>query len=104
MPQMFRRTTGRALEARLTALSHQLPNYDDIGVTLSGAQPTGFRHDPYGIDLGTGDDVFTRAVTGLQTWRAHQCRGVRILPPDTPVSIGATVIIALGTRFLSLFA
>jgi len=77
---MFDRTTGRALEARLTALSHQLPNYDEIGVTLSGARPTGFRHDDFAIDLGTGDKVFTRAVSGLQTWWTHRCRGVRILP------------------------
>jgi uncharacterized protein (UPF0548 family) len=101
---MSHHTTNRALEARLAALSQQFPNYDEVGVTLCGALPTGFRHDDYAIDLGTGDDVFTRAVTGLRTWRAHQCRGVRVLPSEAPVSIDVTVIVALGTKFLSLYA
>ena len=51
------------------------------------------RHDNYEAGLGIGRTVFQRASRGLQTWRGHQVPEVDVLPHDTPVEPGATVVV-----------
>jgi uncharacterized protein (UPF0548 family) len=86
------------------ALQGAQPTYGDLGGTLTGRQPEGFRHDHYKMELGHGHEVFRRAVEGLKAWEAHHVPGVRVFPKGQNVQPGATVAVTLGTPFLALLA
>ena len=54
------------------ALQVAQPTYRDLGGTLAGGRPEGFRHDSYEMDLGHGYEAFRRAGEGLNT--SQSCR------------------------------
>lgn len=80
------------------------PTYSDIGATLGGKRPDGFRHDHYETELGIGTETFQRAVAGLQTWEAHRLPGMQIFPSHQKIRTGATVVVTLGTPLAALAA
>jgi uncharacterized protein (UPF0548 family) len=80
------------------------PTYSDLGATLNGERPQGFRHDHYDAVLGMGPEVFERAVEGLRGWRAHSLSGIRVFPADRPIEKGATVVVTLGISLMALVA
>jgi uncharacterized protein (UPF0548 family) len=80
------------------------PTYSEVGATLRGEYPHGYRHDSYAADLGSGRAVFQRASTGLQAWQGHQVPGIDVLPHATSIEVGATVVVTLGTPWLALAA
>jgi len=80
------------------------PTYRQVGATVTGGGPEGFRHDRYTADLGRGPQTYLRAVQGLKTWKAHRLPGVRVFPGDQEIQIGATVVVTLGTPVLALAA
>jgi uncharacterized protein (UPF0548 family) len=93
-----------AMQQLVEALGTTEPTYADIGATLDGRQPAGFRHDRYESILGSGHEAFARAVRGLETWEAHRIPGVRVFPADRQVVTGATVVVTLGTARVALAA
>ena len=70
--------------------------YGPVGVTL-GDDPrlAGRRTDRYEAELGRGTEVFARAVAGLRAWAAHRGAGVRVEPPDAPLTEGTTVVLVI---------
>jgi uncharacterized protein (UPF0548 family) len=85
-------------------LEQAQPTYADIGATLDGVRPDGFRHDRYETVLGHGPETFERAVKGLKTWKAHRVAGIRIFPEEQEIRTGVTVVVTLGTKLLALAA
>jgi uncharacterized protein (UPF0548 family) len=43
-------------------------------------------------------------VEGLQSWQAHRLAYVRVVPDDTEIRAGATVIVMLGPSWLAVAA
>jgi uncharacterized protein (UPF0548 family) len=99
-----RPTNETVIDQLLTSLRKAHPSYREIGASLEGVQPAGFRHDRYKIVLGHGSETFDRAVNGLKTWKAHVVPGIRVFPPEEAIRAGATVVVTLGTPFLALAA
>jgi uncharacterized protein (UPF0548 family) len=58
--------------------------------------PAGYHHDHCATTLGRGIEVLEYAVKGLKTWQAHRVLGVQVLPRQTEIRPGATVIVACG--------
>jgi uncharacterized protein (UPF0548 family) len=85
-------------------LSQADPTYQDIGATIKGIRPSGFRHDHYEADIGRGAAAYERAVAGLRQWKAHTARGIGVYPEGVEICMGATVIVMLGTSALALAA
>jgi len=83
------RQRGRQHEAPLT--------YGDVGGSLRGAQPAGFRYDHDDLVIGQGQDIFDYAKQGLQSWKAHSSLGISIFPRGATVVPGSTVIVLLGS-------
>ncbi len=92
------------MEQMLEDLEKVRPTYSDIGATLAGRQPDGFRHDRYETLLGNGARTFRRAMMGLKRWEAHRLPGVRVFPDNQEIRTGATVVVALGTPIVALAA
>lgn len=67
--------------------------YDAVGLTATGEVPPGFRHATYAVELGTGDEVFERAVAGLQHWLPQRGSGFAV-GFDGLVEPGRTVAMA----------
>lgn len=90
---------------RLTASARlAVPTYRALGATLVGDRPEGFHHDRYEVELGHGPETFGRAVEGLKAWEAHRLPGIRTFPAGETIRPGASVVITLGSPFLSLVA
>jgi uncharacterized protein (UPF0548 family) len=102
--KFVRPSDADAMERLLEVSRSAQPTYEDIGATLGGAGPEGFRHDRYESPLGHGSDAFQRAVTGLKTWKAHRVPGVRVFPEEQEIQAGVTFVVTLGTPLLALAA
>jgi uncharacterized protein (UPF0548 family) len=70
--------------------------YEDVGGSLRGVGPAGFRHDRYDRILGQGQDVFDYAKEGLEAWRAHHSYGVNVFPSGAGVAPGSVIIVMVG--------
>jgi uncharacterized protein (UPF0548 family) len=92
------------MERQVATSAKQKPTYIDVGATIAGHRPDGYRHDLYETEIGHGNADFERAVTGLRGWRAHDLPGVGVFPEALVVRPGATVIVTLGLRVMSLAA
>ena len=70
-------------------------SYPEVGASRHGdvERVEGYTIDRHRVKLGLGENTFERAVDALRKWK-HFCLGwVRIVPPDTPVEVGATVAV-----------
>jgi uncharacterized protein (UPF0548 family) len=93
-----------AMGRLVKSLGETQPTYGDIGASLAGTEPQGFRHDRHEIHLGRGTETFRRAVAGLKTWQAHTVPGFRVFPQEAAIRPEATIVVTLGTPFLALAA
>lgn len=65
--------------------------YPEVGATRSGELPAGYRHVRRHVPLGSGLDVFHRAVAGLRGWRMQRGAGLRV-PASAPApAVGVQV-------------
>jgi uncharacterized protein (UPF0548 family) len=93
-----------SIDRLVDALRAVEPSYTEIGYTLAGTKPSGYRNNRYMAVLGQGPEAFELAVDGLRSWKAHRLPGIEVLPSETQIRSGATVIVTLGTPALSLAA
>ena len=72
--------------------------YAEVGATR-GELPSGYNHLHASRVLGTGDDVYQRAVAGLMSWEMHRRAGLAIESGPDRVADGADVVMRwLGRR------
>jgi uncharacterized protein (UPF0548 family) len=69
--------------------------YTEIGASFDTTLPAGYHHVRAGTDLGTGDEVWTRACAGIRAWAAHRGAGITIAPADAPIEEGTTVAVIM---------
>ena len=69
------------------------PTYDEIGATVRGLLPVGFRHERHEVTLTDRADAFDRGAEGLRQWVPHLAAGLAV-EPRRPPAVGATVAVA----------
>jgi uncharacterized protein (UPF0548 family) len=84
--------------ARLTDVTYQ-----SIGATMAGSMPAGYRHDRHQALLANRPDSFEIAREGVRTWQGHRGIGATVAPDDPPAE-GATVVVSLARRPLTVLA
>jgi uncharacterized protein (UPF0548 family) len=102
--QIVRPRNPASIARLLGAVENAEPTYAERGATLVGELPAGFRHLGAAAVLGRGSEDFARASDGLRTWQAHRLPGVRVFPLDSPLEVGASVVVALGTHCVAIAA
>ena len=102
--ELVRPASGVSISRLISVLTNAEPTYSEVGASLRGEQPQGYRHDEYEANLGAGRTTFQIASVGLQTWRAHGIPGIDVLPHGTSIRPGATVLVTFGTPLLALAA
>lgn len=78
-------------------------SYLAVGATEK-IPPAGYTIDHNRVLLGSGPEVYQRAIENLKGWRQFDLGWVQIVPPGTPLQVGATVAVkarAFGTWSLS---
>src|ERR1700677_3728645 len=100
--KFVRPSDSEGMQRLVERLRDAEPTYQQVGATLTGGSPEGFRHDRHEADLGRGPQTFLRAVEGLKTWKAHRLPGVQVFPAAQEIEIGATVVVTLGTPVVAL--
>jgi uncharacterized protein (UPF0548 family) len=87
---------------RFIASQCELPfSYPELGAT-AGDLPAGYFIDRNRIRLGTGREVYGRAVAGLRSWKQFDLGWVRIAPTERPIEAGA--IVAIVTRHFGFWS
>jgi uncharacterized protein (UPF0548 family) len=93
----------RAVARFISSQADQPYTYSAVGATNENP-PSSYTIDHNRIQLGTGHDVFQRAVEAIKKWRQFDLGWVSIVPDGVPVEVGAVVAIkarALGSWTLS---
>ncbi len=79
--------------AKFISVARNLPfSYDEVGAT-KGDIPAGYTVDRNHIQLGSGEEVFGRAVVALRQWKQFDLGWVHMAPPNTPLETDAVVAI-----------
>jgi uncharacterized protein (UPF0548 family) len=87
---------------RFISSQRDLPfSYPEVGAT-AGELPSGYIIDRNRIRLGEGKETFERAVAALRRWKQSDLGWVRIVPPETPIEVGA--VVAILTRHFGFWS
>ncbi len=87
---------------RFIVSQHTLPfSYPEVGATRQGL-PDGYTIDHNRVKLGTGSEVFKRAVASLENWKQFDLGWVRMVPAGTPVEVDA--VVAILTRHFGFWS
>jgi uncharacterized protein (UPF0548 family) len=76
-------------------------SYPEVGASRE-TPPSGYTIDHNRLELGTGREVFERAVVALKNWKQFDLGWVRMVPGDTPIEVGA--IVAILTRHFGFWS
>jgi uncharacterized protein (UPF0548 family) len=68
--------------------------YAEVGATLHGPLPSGYRHLRYRTFVGR--DVFDRAAEAILTFRMHRGTGARVKPAAPRAAPGVRLTVGLG--------
>lgn len=83
--------------AKYISSQAKLPfNYDEVGATRSHSDstgPAGYTLDHNRVQLGTGAEIFRRAVEALKQWRQFELGWVTLVPHGVKVETGAVVAV-----------
>lgn len=90
--------SNQSMSQVLAVASSAAPTYPERRASLGDVLPAGYHHLTTGVVLGSGSEIFGRAVEGLQTWQAHRLPGVSVFPVSASLAVGVTVIVTLGCR------
>ena len=75
-------------------------NYSYVGCTSElidqGTAPSGFRLDRYSIELGSGEEVFSRAIAAIKKWEMFHHSMASLKWHDTPIENGSMVAVVFG--------
>jgi uncharacterized protein (UPF0548 family) len=90
-----RRPTKELLDALLVSARSAGPTYAQIGAAAAGELPAGYRHDVDQVNLGAGDERFSRAVSAVRAWQAQLGANIEVFPTGASVEVGLTVLLLI---------
>ena len=102
---MFRLTRPSEDEVRrfIANQEHVEFSYPEVGAS-AGTVPAGYDVDNNRIELGSGEQIWLRAVA-VRAWSMFNIPRVRLYWPDAPLKVGAVVAVCVrGFGFFSLNA
>jgi uncharacterized protein (UPF0548 family) len=96
------RRPGDAELTRIAAAQHRNGvTYPEVGATAGTDLPAGYAHDRATVALGSGQEVFDRAVAALRDWQPQRGSDFSVAATG-PIAEGVTV--ALGVRLPLAYA
>ena len=89
------RPTPEQINAFLDAQRTAEFSYTELGATRSEPAPAGYDVDQNRVKLGSGEDVFHRAVAALRSWRMTTLGWSTTHPAMAPISPGTVVAVVV---------
>ena len=89
---LLRQPSAEVIRQFISAQRDLQFSYPEVGAT-SGALPPGYLVDRNRVRLGTGKEAYDRAIEALRHWKQFDLGWVRMVPPETPIEVGAVVAI-----------
>lgn len=83
------------VQAFLSAQKNNGFSYAEVGHSRNGA-PGGYTCDHNRVQLGTGKEVFDRAIAALQKWKMFEMRWIELCWPNTPIEPGSDVAVLIS--------
>jgi len=111
--QRWRRPTVEELRAFARGQATAPFSYPEVGATTkavlhptdpAATLPDGYTIDRYGIDLGTGEELYERARQALRRWDHTRLGWVEVVPASDPTALGTDLAIHVHvppTHFLN---
>ena len=90
-----------AIRLFISSQLHLPFSYSEVGATAERIPP-GYIVDRNRIKLGTGSEAYERAVAALRNWKQFDLGWVRMVPPETPIEVGA--VVAILTRHFGFWS
>lgn len=97
---LIRRPTDPVIQAFLQAQARLDFTYSETGATAA-TPPTNYAVDHTRIWLGSGEEVFRRAKSGLEGWKQFDLGWLKAFPGDTPIRSGEVLAVVARTLGLS---
>jgi uncharacterized protein (UPF0548 family) len=72
-------------------------SYAEVGATIAGIFPKGYKVDHNRIRLGTGISLFERAYAALEAWKMFELGWVELIHPAERVAPGQMVLVLAHT-------
>ncbi|MER5769795.1 DUF1990 family protein [Streptomyces sp. NPDC001985] len=89
--------SGRAPAGRPAPVRRTF-SYPEVGATLLGPLPRGYRHLHRTTRIGRGREVFEAAGAAVLDWRMHRASGARLRSGSAGARPGARVEVSAGRR------
>lgn len=95
---LLRSPSPQLIDRVLDAQASEPVSYPDVGMTRS---PGGSSYplNRHRIDLGSGSEIYARAVAAVRSWSMYELPWTELYPADTPIEEGrvcATLVHHLG--------
>ncbi|MDO5501984.1 MAG: DUF1990 domain-containing protein [Actinomycetia bacterium] len=84
----------RALSAPLT--------YPEVGASLTGELPEGYRHSEQCVRVGKGRQTFELAADAVMAWQVHRGAGLTVLSSSEQVEKDAVAVLRLNAGPLKI--
>ena len=98
---LLRQPSPEAIQ-RFIASQRELPfSYPEVGATAVEL-PQGYIVDRNRIQLGRGKETYERAIAAVRNWKQFELGWVRMVPPHTPIEVGA--VVAILTRHFGFWS
>jgi uncharacterized protein (UPF0548 family) len=91
---LLRKPSDTEIRSFISAQQRSHFSYSPLEVTRSSA-PAGYNADHNRVQLGTGAQCFTAAVTAIRQWKMFDFDWVRLYWDHTPIEPGATLAVVV---------
>jgi uncharacterized protein (UPF0548 family) len=87
-----RKPSPEEVQAFLDAQKDAELSYAQVGASKD-TPPRGYRVDHHRVQLGEGENTYSKAIKALYDWRMYETGWTFMHPHDPPVTKGATIVI-----------
>lgn len=98
---LLRQPSPEAIRRFISSQRELAFSYPEVGAT-AGKLPQGYIVDRNRIQLGRGNEAYERAIAALRNWKQFDLGWVRMVPPETPIEVGA--VVAILTRHFGFWS
>ncbi|HEX8456397.1 MAG TPA: DUF1990 domain-containing protein [Pyrinomonadaceae bacterium] len=91
---LLHKPSDSVIKSFLRGQQRQTFSYQEVGASCAQA-PDNYTVDHNRALLGSGEELFARAVAAIRAWQMFNLGWCRIYPPQAPIDVGTTVAISI---------
>jgi uncharacterized protein (UPF0548 family) len=80
----------------LSAQTESKFSYSHLGASIDEKIPHGYNVDHNRVRLGTGKQVWDRAIKAIQSWRMFDMPWIQLCWPEAPIRVGTNVAVLIS--------